>query len=176
MKSTLSSAILFTIAFSLAAQHDGSHKILRDLDFLVGQWKVEVDARLSAQGPWEKSEGKAVITLTLDSALIEEEFKGTREGKPFNSKTLLAANNQTNRYQQVFIDGPHGTLIDFEGVMENNKFIFDKTWSYANGRTVKLRMVYGRESPDIFTVESLRWPEGAPGWDTTGRKRYTRVK
>src|SRR5262245_15230051 len=122
-KTTLFYQFVFCVV--LNAQHNTKEK-LAEVGFLVGRWNVEVEARLSQQGPWETSKASSFIKLILDSALLEEEFTGTREGKPFLSKTFFAVNTQTNRFQRVFIDGSHGVLVDFEGVREKDKVIFDK--------------------------------------------------
>lgn len=175
MKSILAAAILL-VTIPAIAQHDGSARDkLKALDFLVGTWAVDVQARLSMQGPWENSKATSVIKKTLDNTLIEEEFTGSREGKPFLAKTLLAINNQTDRFQRIFIDAPHGVLVDFEGIQEENKFVFDKTWVYANGNTVKLRAVYTIESTDSFTLETMRMPAGSTTWDVSGRSKYSRT-
>lgn len=176
MKRILAVYILFGAQFGIA-QHIETHKEkLSKIDFLLGEWNVEVAARLSAQGPWEKSKGFAVIQKTLDSALIEEDFIGTRERKAFLTKTLIAVNNQTNKFQRTFIDSPHGTLIDYEGQLEGNQLTFDKIWTYANGSTVKLRTVYKKLSSDLLLVESMRMPQGESTWDTTTKMNYTRKK
>ncbi len=146
------------------------------LDFLTGEWSVEVDWRLSMQGPWEKSTAQSSFTRTLQNNLIEEEFSGKREGKDFPGRTLFAFNSQTGRYQRVFIDGPHGVLIDFEGAIENGKIIFDRTWAYANGKTAKLSVTSTVISDDSFIVESMRMPETATDWAVNGRMTYTRIK
>jgi len=149
---------------------------LKDLDFLIGKWKVDVDVRLSAQGPWEKSVATSVIRKTLSDALIEEEFSGTRENKPFLIKSLFGMNNMNNKYQRVFADSEHGVLIDFEGLKRNDTVYFDKTWTYTNGSTVQLRVAYHMKSNDKFELVSMRMPQQATDWDITGRMTYSRTE
>jgi hypothetical protein len=48
------------ISSGIFAQHI-SEEELKPLRFLVGEWRVEVEARLSKQGPWEKSEARSAI-------------------------------------------------------------------------------------------------------------------
>jgi len=176
MKQRLSIYFLFLLSIQVFSQ-ETEHKIKLDaLDFLVGKWKVETDFRLSAQGPWEKSEGTASIHKTLNATLIEEEFTGTRTGKPFLIKTIFGINNANNKFQRVFADSEHGVLIEFEGEKNNDSLYFDKTWIYTNGSSVKLRVVYHIISKDEFVLESMRMPQQATEWDITGRMKYTRVK
>ena len=169
-------SFLLIISHGASAQPGDPKEKLKSVDFLTGTWNVEVDARLSLHGPWEKSKGRSVIRKTLDSSLVEEEFIGTREGKPFLSKTLYAINNMTDKIQRIFIDAPHGVLLDFEGILMNDSLVFDKIWKYANGNSVNLGVTYRKLSLDSFIVTSMRMPDGATSWDITGRMTYTRVK
>ncbi len=176
MKQLLSFCIL-CLLITQAFSQDADHKTkLDDLDFLVGNWKIDLDTRLSAQGPWEKSAATSTIRKTLKSSLIEEEFTGTRQGKVFLIKTLFAVNNSNNKYQRVFADSEHGVLIDFEGDRNKDTVYFDKTWTYENGSTVKLRAKYYKLSKDEFMVVNMRMPQQATEWDITGRMKYTRAR
>ena len=175
MKQRLLLYFLCLLTIQVSSQ-ETEHKIKLDaLDFLVGKWKVDTDSRLSAQGPWEISGGTATIHKTLNSTLIEEEFTGTRTGKPFLIKTIFGINNANNKFQRVFADSEHGVLVDFEGIKNEQSFVFDKLWTYSNGSTVKLRVVYTIISNDEFLVENMRMPQGTTVWDITGRMKYTRT-
>jgi hypothetical protein len=165
--------ILLIISDDSLAQ---ASKQIKELHFLTGEWDIQVESRLSMQGDWENSTANSVTRYTLDSSLIEEEYSGSRQGKPFLSKTFFAVNNMTNKFQRVFIDGPHGVLVDFEGVQSGDSLVFDRNWQYANGTTVKLRVIYKILSNDIIVMESMRMPEVSNAWDITGRMKYRRVK
>ena len=149
---------------------------VKELHFLAGSWNIDVEARLSMQGPWESSKAKSTIRFTLDSSLIEEEFVGTRQEKPFLAKTFFAVNNMTYKFQRVFIDAPHGVLVDFEGIKLGDSLVFDKNFQYANGSVVKLRVVYKVLSDDRMIVESMRMPQNSTIWDVNGRMKYNRVR
>lgn len=160
---------------TLHSQLDEQKNKLAELNFLIGNWNVNVDTRLSAQGPWEKTRATSTIRKTLKSSLLEEDFAGKREGKDFLIKTLFGINNSNSNYQRVFADSEHGVLIEFEGVKNRDTIFFDKTWTYANGNTVKLRVAYYIKSIDEFSVVSMRMPQQAAEWDVTGRMVYKRV-
>ena len=78
-----------------AQQETEMKKMLNDIGVFAGEWKVSVEARLSSQGPWDSSTGKSVIKKTLNSKILEEDFTGSRQAKPFAIKCLIAINNQT---------------------------------------------------------------------------------
>ena len=171
-KYLLLSYALFVVS-SLAAQE--TKLSINQLDFLPGRWNVDVDSRLSAQGPWEKTKAVSVIRKSLKETLIEEEFTGTRQGKPFLAKSLFGINNGTNQFQRLFADSEHGVLVLYEGEKKGDTLHLDKTWTYANGNAVKLRVAYYTVSPTEFKVETMRMPQGANAWDVTGRMHYKRA-
>ncbi len=175
--SALTYFMLVVLANTASAQQDTLQwKKMRKLDFLQGNWEVEMESRLSMNGPWEKTKGKSIFQLTLDSTFVEEAYTGTKQGKPFYSKSFFAVNNANYKYQRVFIDAPHGVMISFEGDDRMDSLIFDRPHTYPNGKIVHLRVVYEKVSKDHFTLQSMRRPEGSEVWDVNGRMGYTRVK
>ena len=149
---------------------------LSQLDILSGSWMVTTETRLSANGPWETNKGKAVINKTTGTTLIEEDYTGILQSKPFFNKSIIAYNQFTQKFQRMFIDSGHGLLIDYEGEKKVDTIFLDKSCVYPDKSTVKLRVVYTIVSPDEFTVENMRMPQNTSSWDVTGRTRYVRSK
>jgi len=176
MKNLVSLAFILFVVIKSHGQERGQEHMLEDLSSLVGNWDVQVEVRLSAQGPWDTSVAKSTIRKTVGAKIVEEDLTGSRVNRPFTIKCLLATNNQTLKYQRIFVDSEHGTLIDFDGNKSGNDFIFDKEWTYANQSKVKLRVVYKLISANEFIVENMRMPEGSSSWDVTGRMRYIRIR
>ena len=98
MKKLSGLVLLFLLVNSAGAQDSAIN--ISELNFLVGTWKVDVKARLSAQGPWETSTGSASISGSLNGTILEETFAGTRKGKPFFAKTVFGVNNATNSFSE----------------------------------------------------------------------------
>lgn len=149
---------------------------LPELDMLIGSWKVKAEMRLSANGPWDTSVANAVITKTTGDKMIVEDYAGTLNKDSFFAKSMIAFNHFKNVFQREFIDSEHGVLVDYEGQKNNDTIFFDKTWTYPNGSTVKLRVVYKLISNNEFTIENMRMPSDSVEWDTTGRWSYTRSR
>jgi hypothetical protein len=160
--------------FQLDAQHI-SEEELKPLDFLVGEWNVQAEVRLSKQGPWEKSDAKSVIRKIMNESVLEEEYNGTKQGHTITSKTLLANDNRTKLYQKVFVDSDHGTLILYEGKLENK--ILNLYYKFnLNGVDLILRSQYSLISENSFTVVSSRSVDNGTTWDRTGALTYTRAR
>ena len=165
--------LLFIVISNPGHSQDSANEI-KVLDFLVGNWEVQADARLSRNGPWKSFIGNSEITQVLDSTMLEENFRSMNDDKPFYSKTLFAVNHTRHQLQRVFADSDHGPLVEFEGNKNNDAIIFDRTWQYENGTTVKLRTIYHNISKDDFNIESMRMPRDKMTWDTTGKMKYIR--
>jgi hypothetical protein len=142
----------------------------------MGSWNVTAENRLGAAGPWDTSKGTAVIRKSTGGSLIEEEYTGTLNNKSFFTKSIIAYNHFSNAFQRTFLDSEHGVLIDYEGTKKADSVLFDKRWTYPNGASVKLRVVYTIISPDEFMIENMRMPDSSSEWDITGKMRYTRQK
>lgn len=149
---------------------------LPELYTLTGSWKVTTETRLSANGPWETTIGTAVIKKSTGDALIEEEYTGKLRNKSFLTKSLITYNHFSNVFQRAFVDSEHGVIVDYEGQKKSGSVFFDKLWTYANGTTVKLRVVYIIISSNEFKIENMRMPENSTEWDITGRMHYIRSK
>jgi hypothetical protein len=157
------SCLIAVMAFLFIIESFAQSKEKKDkfdgLETVVGNWTVKVEARLSVNGPWETSMGSSVISRVVDGNIIDENFTGTRMEKSFIAKSLLAVNNLNGKLQRVFMDSGHGGMVDFEGQKEDeHNFVFDKTLTYPNGNSVKLRIVYTILSENKFSVESMRMP------------------
>jgi hypothetical protein len=158
----------------LAAQHV-SAEAMKPLDFMVGEWNVDVDVRLSKQGPWEQSKAKSTITKIAGGSVIQDQFTGTKQGRELTSLALLSNDNRTKLYQKVFVDSDHGTLILYEGKLENKLLSLFYKFN-LNGTDLLLRSQYNLISENEFTVESSRSLDNGLSWDRTGTLKYVRVR
>ena len=159
---------------TLHAQHISAEE-LKPLNFLVGEWNVQADVRLSKQGPWEKSVAKSVIRKIMNESVLEEDYSGTKQGHEIKSKTLLANDNRTKLYQKVFVDSDHGTLLLYEGKLDGNVLSLQMKFE-LNGTQLVLRSQYKLISENSFTVESSRSVDNGITWDRTGTLSYSRVR
>jgi hypothetical protein len=149
---------------------------LPELDIMTGNWTVTTETRLSANGPWETNKGESVITKATGATLIEENYTGTLRNKSFFTKSLIAYDHFKNSFQRIFIDSEHGVLVDYTGEKRSDSLFFDKTWTYPDQSTVKLRVLYILVSANEFVVENMRMPGNMSTWDVTGRMKYMRKK
>lgn len=151
---------LFTVALLLCTQAlaQESTKQLSALDFLIGHWDVWAEHRLSAQGPWEEGPARATIRKALNGTLLEEDYSGTRQGRPYFEKALFGINNATNQFQKTFADSEHGIQLTFEGdqnlpVKSESFYLFrDSGWEILRERSFE----YNESNQLVMMVEKKR--------------------
>lgn len=167
--------LVFAVSFYYQgiSQHISKEK-LKPLNFLVGNWKVEVDARLSRNGPWEKSEATSTIKKAIGETIFEEEYKGTKEGRILTAKAWLGNDNRTKLYQRIWVDSDHGVLMVQEGELKDKTLTLQSVLD-LNGTRLVLRIQYIFNGNDSFTVESSRSTDDGKTWDRTGTSKYSRT-
>src|SRR5262249_55974904 len=113
------------------------HKELGNIDFLIGDWTVEVNVRL-ATGEWEHSPAVSKISPDLSNCLLSERFTGSRAGHPFAALSIMGFNSVTGKLQRMWSDSEHGLLITYEGNRNGNELSLE-TDILLDGKKVKLR-------------------------------------
>src|SRR5688572_14159067 len=148
---------------------------LRALEFLMGEWTITVDARLSKDGPWERSEARSTIKKAIGNKILEEEVIGTRQDRDWVARCWIAVDNRTLKYQWAFVDSDHGVLELYEGDMSNDSLILQKEIIFPQSRVLR-RIIYSNFSTDSFIVRSMRSADNGKTWDVTATSPYERIK
>ena len=97
----------------------------KQLNFLVGKWKVKSKTRVAGGGgEWEEIIGSSEINFVFDQCLLTEHLSIKREGRPLGVFALYSYNNNSNMYQWTFAHSEHGMLSLYEGPLNKDKFTF----------------------------------------------------
>jgi len=145
-----------------------------DVAFCRGTWRVTVTARLSAQGPWEKTEATSTIVADLMGCAFIEHLDTTRDGRPLQLLSMLTYDHNGGRWQYTVTDSEHGRVQTYEGRRDVDTFVLLSNLEMPGGR-VLLRRTLKQESADAFTWESARSPDEGKTWDVTTRFEYRRT-
>lgn len=148
---------------------------LKAIAFLVGEWDITVDARLSKKGPWEKSKARLIIKKAIGDTILDEELTGNRQQREWVARCWIAVDNRTSHYQWAFVDSDHGVLELYEGSMSDDSLVLEKEIILPQSKILR-RIIYSGLSPDSFTVRSFRSADNGITWDLTGTSRYERVQ
>ncbi len=108
-----------------AAGTPGDHH--KALNPLIGEWKAEVKAYMSPDGPPVVSNGTSKSDWVLDGRFVSEEFKGMVMGKPFQGMGLTGFDNVKQKYVSTWMDTMSTAMMNSEGTADEAKKVFTFT-------------------------------------------------
>ncbi len=145
---------------------------LAPLAILIGEWRVDSNFRLGS-GEWERTTATSVIAPTMGGAMLEEQYKGTREGRSFEARVLYGYSMLSRRLQRAWADSEHGMISVYEGSAADNHIAFDLEIE-LRGRTHQLLHEITEMTPDSFVLHSRRSTDSGQTWRDTWEAKYTR--
>lgn len=80
---------------------------------MVGEWTCELEDYTSGQVV--KSEGKSKMYLVMDGRYLMQEFSGNMGGMEFKGMGLTGYNNQTKKFQEIWVDNMGTAIFVSEG-------------------------------------------------------------
>lgn len=145
----------------LAAMAPGEHHA--HLAALAGTWDAEVSMWMAPGSEPMVSEGTAEMTMLMGGRVLQQVFKGSFMGMPFEGMGFIGYDNVRQQYVSTWMDNM-GTGIAMEtGTCEGGK-IFRSSGEYSDattGSVVTMRSVHRIESPTRTTLEMYaQGPDG----------------
>jgi hypothetical protein len=97
----------------MKAQEPGeAHRLLADL---AGKWKVASKVWMDPSQPPMTSEGTSESVVLFGGRFLEENFKGTMMGIPFQGRGTLGYDNKKQRYVGTWIDSMTTSIFTYTG-------------------------------------------------------------
>ena len=154
--------LMVLLCVSVGAQEEKpkSPPEARQFDFWIGEWDLT----------WEGGQGTNTITAILDSAVIQEDFKGG----DFKGKSVSVYNRHTQKWQQTWVDNSGGYL-DFVGGWEDGKMIFLRK-AKRDGIEFLQRMMWYHIKQDQLDWNWERSDDGGKSWKVLWKIHYERKK
>jgi hypothetical protein len=104
------SALTLAASGAFAQEHGegmppmGAPEQMKSVDFLLGEWDVDVMVRMDPESEWMESKGTAKTVLELDGCVQTMHFEGEMMGMPFVGKDTMTYNRETQRFESFWID------------------------------------------------------------------------
>lgn len=130
-----------------------SHKVLHSL---AGSWDYTIKFWDSSEGEPEISQGTSTIELILDERFLMQKAEGSAMGMPFEGMGITGFNNETQRYESVWIDNMGTGMMKGSGVYDPdmNAIIEDGSFSCPlEGGDKPYRSIVRITDDDSFTYE-----------------------
>jgi len=143
---------------------------------MAGTWDVTIK---SFEGPEPQvSTGKAVRKMVLGGRFLQEEYKGTYMGQPFDGMGLTGYDNVMKKYTFFWVDSMGTGMMVGEGHMDPQGSVLTSVMTYTDPLTAKqssVRQVMKKMGPDTEIFEMF-----GPGPDGKEKKMmemtYKRAK
>lgn len=121
---------------------------------MAGTWDVTIK---SFEGPEPQvSTGKAVRKMVLGGRFLQENYKGTYMGQPFEGMGLTGYDNVLKKYTFVWADSMETGMMVGDGHMDPGGRVLTSVMTYTDPVTAKqvpVRQIMRREGPDTEVFE-----------------------
>lgn len=91
------------------------------LALMTGEWNVTATDRTSP-GNYEKNQGKSVISWGISGCTLHEVYQGTFKSHGYAVEYMTYLNDSLST-QRTFFDSEHGSLMAFEGDIEERTIV-----------------------------------------------------
>lgn len=137
-------------------------------DFWVGTWELTGRSRTTpGKDVWTDTRAKNVITKTLKSRVIEENFSMTG----FSGQSWSVYNPTSKQWQQTWVDDS-GSYLLLVGGYAAGKMILTQTNTPPG---VKMRMVFSNIKKDSFKWDWQSSRDAGKTWETQWELNYKRA-
>jgi hypothetical protein len=131
-----------------------AHKALEPL---VGTWAAEVKCWMAPDAPPAVTKATAKTTWVMNGRFLQEEFNGEVMGKPFRGMSLTGYDNIKQKYNNVWVDDMHTSLVTAEGEAENGGKVITLECKYdcpmTGQKNMTMKQVIRIVSPDTHVFE-----------------------
>ncbi|WP_420580793.1 hypothetical protein [Reichenbachiella sp.] len=161
MKRIYLSALVISLAIThLQAQHEG----LKRLDFFIGEWELTTKAS-RPDGSVMMGKARTKAYYILEKAAIQDDFYAldANDNVVFRGTSIRSFNQQTGKYQIVWVMPGISGITDISGVMSNDRLVTTGKGYDSNGEFLE-RFEYYDIKPDSYSFKMDRSYDGGETW------------
>jgi len=143
---------------------DGQH----DFDFNIGAWNTHIKRLqhpLTGSNTWVELNGTVVVQKVWNGRAQLEEIEADGPTGHFEGLTLFLYNPQSHQWSQNFASSSGGTLsVPTVGEFKDGRGEFFDQEPF-NGRTILVRVVWSKISPNSHQFEQSFSDDGGKTWE-----------
>lgn len=139
-------------AWQKAATPGANHQRLAEM---AGTWEVTVKS-FEGGGEPQVSQGKALRKMILGGRFLQEEYKGSFMGQPFDGIGLTGYDNVLKQFSLLWIDSMGTGMATGKGQMDPAGKTLSSTVEFTDpvtGKVVSMRQAMHRLDPDTESFE-----------------------
>jgi hypothetical protein len=150
-------------AWAKMNQPGPQHAMLKKL---AGDWKTTVKLWMDPSKEPEVSEGSASATMVLDGRYLQETFKGSMMGSPFQGMGMMGYDNNKKEFVHTWMDSMStGVMVSTGTYDEATKTLTMKSESYDPMMKAQMKYKMVTRIVDDNTHVFEMWSDGPGGKD-----------
>lgn len=149
----------------------GPPEELKQLDFLVGEWKSDFMMRETPEGEWTTSPATIVYGKAMDGACIRGLFSSSVMEMPFSGQATLTFHRWKAKWQMSWVDNMGAYQIPLEGDFKDGKLTLDGE-DVSMGQTNLIRDITTFKSDNEYEWEMRFSNDGGKTWWTSMKGLY----
>jgi len=122
-------------AMEAAGTPGPAHKALAGLE---GTWTAKVKSWMSPTAPPAESEGTSENKMALGGRFLEQRYRGTFMGQPFNGVGYTGYDNLKKKYVATWMDSMGTTMMVTEGTADGGGKVITTTGTIPDAVTKKI--------------------------------------
>jgi hypothetical protein len=122
-------ALMLSASLAIAQEHEGgmppmgAPEEMKSVDFLLGEWTVDLAYRMSPEAEWVESKGSAHVETELEGCVQTMHYEGEIMGMGFTGKDTLTYNRERSRFESFWIDSMSAHASTAQGNWEGDLLI-----------------------------------------------------
>ena len=152
----------------------GPPEQLAKIDFMLGDWDVNVKMRMDPNGEWQESTATATITRPIGGAVQRMSFHGTMMGMDFEGEETISYNRDTKRWESIWYDSMNARPSKSAGGMDGGGNLVFNGKEMMGGKEVMTRAVCSNKGDgQLFWRMEMSMDNGV-NWFEHMRLTYTK--
>jgi len=166
--------LLPTLAFAQEGQMPpmGPPEELESLEFLLGDWTVDVKMREGPDTPWMESTATANHHHGIGGVAVISDFNGNFMGMEFIGRETLTYNREAKQFESFWIDSMSAKATKMTGGWEGDKFVMSGVDSMM-GEKVHMRSTSMKNADGTVTF-SMEMSMDGENWFENMQMVYTK--
>ncbi len=152
----------------------GAPAQMKQVDFMVGIWDVDMQYRMSPEAEWAEAEAVNTNNLILDGCVLEAKFEGDMNGMPMTGYSMTTYNRALGKWQTMWTDNMGMGISLYPGEFVDGKMTFAGEDMMPGGVKAMTRITSYNITDTKYDWMMENSMDGGKTWYTSMKATYTK--
>ncbi len=172
-------AVMLLAAYSsVVAQNEmppmGAPDEIKALNWLIGEWDVVQEFKMSPEADWMKSNATAVYSFSVDGCTLEMDYTSSMMGMKYVGKLVETYDRVNKQYQSIWTDNMAARMSYYTGHKVGDSTILSGIEKMPDGSEVVSRVLTYNETKTSFDWHIDMSHDGGKTFLISGKAKYTK--